>query len=83
MKKRKKTDDAAVKTEIKNHAAEEIPALNIPDDEIWTYQVEGLAPPHIGKTYTQKDDLYFGDRRCRLLVHLLQRSRRLAGSIFL
>ncbi len=24
----------------------------IPDDEVWTYRVEGLAAPHIGKTYT-------------------------------
>lgn len=31
--------------------------LDIPDDEIWTYQIEGLAPPHINKpykNYTQK-----------------------------
>ena len=26
--------------------------LDIPEDEIWTYQVEGLAPPHINKPYT-------------------------------
>jgi hypothetical protein len=25
--------------------------LEIPEDEIWTYQVEGLAAPHIGKPY--------------------------------
>ncbi len=25
--------------------------INIPEDEIWTYQVEGLAAPHIGKPY--------------------------------
>ncbi len=25
--------------------------LNIPEDEIWTYQVEGLAAPHINKPY--------------------------------
>ena len=25
--------------------------LDIPEDEIWTYQVEGLAPPHINKPY--------------------------------
>ncbi len=25
--------------------------LDIPDDEIWTYQVEGLAAPHINKPY--------------------------------
>ncbi len=26
--------------------------LHIPDDEVWTYQVEGLAAPQIGKTYS-------------------------------
>lgn len=26
--------------------------LNIPENEIWTYQIEGLQPPHIGKPYT-------------------------------
>ena len=26
--------------------------LDIPEDEIWTYQVEGLAAPHINKPYT-------------------------------
>ncbi len=25
--------------------------LDIPEDEIWSYQVEGLAPPHINKPY--------------------------------
>lgn len=25
--------------------------LDIPEDEIWTYQIEGLAPPHINKPY--------------------------------
>ncbi len=25
--------------------------LHIPDDEIWTYQIEGLAPPHINKPF--------------------------------
>lgn len=30
---------------------EEPIVLDIPDDEIWTYQVEGLAPPHINKEY--------------------------------
>ena len=27
------------------------PIIEIPEDEIWTYQVEGLAAPHIGKPY--------------------------------
>ena len=29
--------------------------LDIPEDEIWTYRVEGLAAPHINKPYK-----YFG-----------------------
>ncbi len=36
---------------IKTNQVEEPVSLNIPDDEIWTYQVEGLAPPHINKPY--------------------------------
>lgn len=35
---------------IKNHVEEPI-HLDIPEDEIWTYQVEGLAAPHINKPY--------------------------------
>lgn len=35
---------------IKNHVEGPI-HLDIPEDEIWTYQVEGLAPPHINKPY--------------------------------
>lgn len=35
---------------MKNHVEEPI-HLDIPEDEIWTYQVEGLAPPHINKPY--------------------------------
>ncbi len=30
---------------------EENISLNIPEDEIWSYQVPGLAAPHIGKPY--------------------------------
>ncbi len=33
-----------------NNQVEEI-HLDIPEDEIWTYQVEGLAAPHINKPY--------------------------------
>lgn len=32
-------------------AAEEPIHLDIPEDEIWTYRVEGLAAPHINKPY--------------------------------
>ncbi len=39
-KKQKKTDDWGTDVE-----------LNIPEDEIWTYQVPGLAAPHVNKPY--------------------------------
>ena len=39
-KKQKKTNDWQTDVE-----------LNIPEDEIWTYQVPGLAAPHINKPY--------------------------------
>ena len=32
-----------------NNQVEEPIVLDIPEDEIWTYQVDGLAEPHIGK----------------------------------
>ena len=35
---------------IKNRVDEPV-ILDIPEDEIWTYQIEGLAAPHIGKPY--------------------------------
>lgn len=35
---------------IKNQVEEPI-VLDIPEDEIWTYQIEGLAAPHINKPY--------------------------------
>lgn len=34
-----------------NNQAEEPVVLDIPEDEIWTYQVEGLAAPHVNKPY--------------------------------
>lgn len=34
-----------------NKVAEEPIHLDIPEDEIWTYQIEGLAAPHINKPY--------------------------------
>ena len=39
------------KKEKKFDNIEEPVVLDIPEDEIWTYQVEGLAPPHINKPY--------------------------------
>lgn len=35
----------------KKTVVEEPIVLDIPEDQIWTYQVEGLAPPHINKPY--------------------------------
>lgn len=35
----------------KTLANDEPIVLDIPEEEIWTYQVEGLAPPHINKPY--------------------------------
>ncbi len=45
---------------IKNQVEEPI-VLDIPEDEIWTYQVPGLAPPRIGKpikNYTLKKIIF-------------------------
>ncbi len=39
------------KEKIKRYDDEPV-TLDIPEDEIWTYQVPGLAPPHINKPYT-------------------------------
>ncbi len=39
------------KKKIKKDLKDEPIVLNIPDDEIWTYQIEGLAAPHINKPY--------------------------------
>lgn len=39
------------KKEKKQIAVEEPIVLDIPEDEIWTYRVEGLAAPHINKPY--------------------------------
>lgn len=36
---------------IKKPQVEEEIVLDIPEDEIWTYQIEGLAAPHINKPY--------------------------------
>ena len=39
------------KKEKKQIAVEEPIVLDIPEEEIWTYRVEGLAAPHINKPY--------------------------------
>ena len=40
-----------VKKEKKMQQLHQDVHLDIPEDEIWTYQIEGLAAPHIGKPY--------------------------------
>ena len=39
------------KKKVDNITPDEVTELNIPEDEIWTYQIEGLAAPHINKPY--------------------------------
>lgn len=39
------------KKKIDNITPEENITLDIPEDEIWTYQIDGLAAPHINKPY--------------------------------
>ncbi|MBQ7100622.1 MAG: hypothetical protein IJN81_03245, partial [Clostridia bacterium] len=39
------------KKEIKMNNQNVEAHLDIPEDEIWTYKVEGLAAPHINKPY--------------------------------
>ena len=36
---------------VKGEVLQEDIHLDIPEDEIWTYQVEGLAAPHVNKPY--------------------------------
>lgn len=36
---------------IESRLEDQTVSLDIPDDEIWTYRVEGLAAPHINKPY--------------------------------
>ena len=46
-----KTDKKEKKQKVDVNPVEE-EQLNIPDDEVWTYHIEGLAAPQIGKKYT-------------------------------
>ena len=49
MKKKNKTE--APEKKKTNRNAEEQIVLDIPEEEIWTYKIDGLAAPHIGKPY--------------------------------
>lgn len=44
MSKKTKTKVSQLEAEVE---------LNIPDDEIWTYKIEGLAAPHINKPFNK------------------------------
>lgn len=49
MKKKNKAE--APEKKKTNRNAEEQIVLDIPEEEIWTYKIDGLAAPHIGKPY--------------------------------
>ena len=51
MKKTKNMPEASEKKRVNQNAEEEI-VLDIPEDEIWTYKIDGLAAPHINKPYS-------------------------------
>ncbi|MDE7124032.1 MAG: hypothetical protein K2N83_00895, partial [Eubacterium sp.] len=56
-KGRKKDKTKGVKDDFLAQEAKEVQetatayTLDIPDDEIWTYQIEGLQAPHINQPY--------------------------------
>lgn len=47
----KVADDFLAKEAAEEQAAEYEYTLDIPEDEIWTYQIEGLQEPHINKPF--------------------------------
>lgn len=53
------------KTKIEKVAEPEEP-LDIPEDEIWTYQIPGLQAPHIGKSYSN-----FGLKKAIFIVTII------------
>lgn len=50
-KKAKKNDDFLAKEAKEAQAQAEEYTLDIPEDEIWTYQIEGLQAPHINQPF--------------------------------
>lgn len=50
-KKQKKNDDFLAQEAAENQATAQEYTLDIPEDEIWTYQIEGLQAPHINKPF--------------------------------
>lgn len=50
-KKKKQNDDFLAQEALENQATAQDYTLDIPDDQIWDYQIEGLQKPHINKPY--------------------------------
>lgn len=50
-KKKIPSDNRPAETNRSNEHQQPAYTQNIPDDQIWTYQVEGLPKPHIGHSY--------------------------------
>ncbi|MFR5875339.1 MAG: leucine-rich repeat protein [Eubacterium sp.] len=50
-KANKSGDDFLTQEAKEEQAAAQAYTLDIPDDEVWTYQIEGLQAPHIGKPF--------------------------------
>ena len=51
---------------VKGEVLQEEIHLDIPEDEIWTYQVEGLAAPHINKPYK-----HYGLKKAIFVISIL------------
>ncbi len=51
MKKKNKNDDFLAQEAKEEQQTANDYTLDIPDDEIWTYQIEGLQAPHINKPF--------------------------------
>lgn len=49
--KQKKNDDFLAKNAAQEMEQAQAYTLDIPEDEIWTYQIEGLQAPHINKPF--------------------------------
>lgn len=50
-KKQKQNDDFLAQEALENQATAQDYTLDIPDEQIWDYQIEGLQKPHINKPY--------------------------------
>ncbi|MGN0534984.1 MAG: leucine-rich repeat protein [Eubacterium sp.] len=51
MKKKNKNDDFLAQEAMEEKETAPEYTLDIPDDEIWTYQIEGLQAPHINQPF--------------------------------